>query len=135
VRPPPCDKSRHTLCDSAGLRGQKFAHFCFVDGDFEIAQGERVGAAAARALLAHCLLLLLLSSPSLGGVGKFGSRFSVKGIREKYASLFLGDTPPAYSDIMWEVEYAKSGRAKCKGCYNAINNKTCRVGKIMDGDW
>ena len=89
--------------------------------------------AAARALLAHCLLLLLLSSPSLGGVRRFGSRLSLKGIKE-YASLFLGDTPPAYSD-MWEVEYAKSGRAKCKSCYGAIANKTCRVGKIMDGEW
>jgi DNA repair protein RAD16 len=33
------------------------------------------------------------------------------------------------------VELAKSGRAECKKCGEKIENKTIRVGVILEGDW
>lgn len=39
-------------------------------------------------------------------------------------------TTPSYI-----VELAKSGRAECKKCGDKIDNKTIRIGVILEGDW
>lgn len=48
---------------------------------------------------------------------------------------FVVPAPTSNDPPTYIVEVAKSGRAECKKCETKIDNKTVRVGVLVDGEW